>query len=269
MIRTYEYPHFNFHCLAYGTTEIDLFKFSDHQEKNYEKICSTLNITFDQKINYWLYESQKVFSDTFSGCSDVNCISVIKADDENIGRKVSLSGDPEDEYIIEPNSIHFFYNENKRLSDREDAHIIITKLGDPGSAYMYEGLAMFLEGIWWGIENKAWAKYRMLIDDLYPAIDLIRLDNDAFYKINSNTTLPVAGAWTEFVFNKYGVEKYKQFYCCSDHIRMAAEILGDPLEKIHKEFVSWLKHLIIYEGVFKYFQEQSIEKSIRKSKKIL
>lgn len=251
MILTYKTSHYIFHYLSNSIAEHDITQIAECQEKCFEKICSTLNITYDHKISYWLYNSPKIIGDIFFNCSPCNGLSITSADDEDVGRKVSLSGNSDNEFIVEPYSVHAVYEENiKCIGEHEDTHIISAQLCEPRSAFLCEGLAMFMEGKWWGADNKAWAKYYLVSRELFPTSELICFDEDDFYKGDSSKTYPVAGAWTEYVFERYGVDKYKQFYCAKDYTREAMDIFGASLDQIHESFVPWLGELDISEDVY-------------------
>ena len=251
MILTYETNHYIFHYLSNSLAEQDIAQIAECQEKCFERICSTLNISYNHKISYWLYSSPKIIGDIFFNGSPCNGLSITSADDEDVGRKISLSGNADNEFIVEPYSVHAVYEDKiKCIGAHEDTHIISAQLCEPRSAFLCEGLAMFMEGKWWGIDNKAWAKYYIVSGELFSTSYMICFDEDDFYNVDSSKTYPVAGAWTEYVFEKYGADKYKQFYCANDYLRDAMKIFGDPLEQIHEGFVSWLGGSDVSEDVY-------------------
>ncbi|MBO4325326.1 MAG: hypothetical protein J5845_08045 [Lachnospiraceae bacterium] len=50
----------------------------------------------------------------------------------------------------------------------------------------------------------------------------------------------VGGAYTEFIADRYGMEKFMKLYCSEDPAGDAAEIFGRMLPELHEEFKEWL-----------------------------
>lgn len=257
MIITYETEHYIFHFLENSLAERDIVHIAEYQEQCFHKICDCLGITYLRKIGYWLYDSPQLIGDIFGDGIPCNGLSITNTEGKDIGRTVSLSGSREDEFTIEPYSIHAVYEENiKCIGEHEDTHVISAKLCEPSSAFLCEGLAMYMDGKWWGMENKVWAKYYKEIGELYPTNDTICCDEDDFYELECGKVYPVAGAWTEYMFQTYGAEKFLQFYCSQEYLKSANEIFGKSLLQIHGEFEKWLSELDVEEGVFSKLKEK-------------
>ncbi|MCH5273536.1 MAG: hypothetical protein J1E35_07665 [Lachnospiraceae bacterium] len=257
MIVTYETEHYIFHFLENSLAERDIIEIAKYQEQCYNKICDCLGITYQRKIGYWLYNSPQLIGDIFFDGIPCNGLSVTNTEGKDIGRIVSLSGEQDDEFIIEPYSIHAVYEENiKCIGEHEDTHVISAQLCEPDSAFLCEGLAMFMDGKWWGIENKAWTKYYKNIGELYLTSDIIGCDEDDFYELECGKVYPIAGAWTEFMFQTYGAEKYLQFYCCQEYLQSADKIFGKSLSQIHRDFDNWLSEIVITEEISSKIKEK-------------
>ncbi len=67
------------------------------------------------------------------------------------------------------------------------------------------------------------------------------LDDEVFYDLNCADTYPVAGAWTEFMIETYGVEKFKAFYCSQDYAKDADAIFGCSLAQLQERLVEWIR----------------------------
>lgn len=248
MICLYETKNYIFHYLSGSLAQQDIIKIAECQERCFEKICSTLDISYKHKISYWLYSSPKIIGDNFFNGSPCNGLSITSINDEDIGIKISLSGDSENYFVVEPYSVHAVYEENiKCIGEHEDTHVISAQLCEPRSAFLCEGLAMFMEGKWWGIDNIAWTKYYMDLGELFSTSNMVCLDEDVFYENDCSKTYPIAGAWTEFIFEKYGSKKYKQFYCADEYTQKATELFGCSLDQMNEDFISWIKELKITE----------------------
>lgn len=66
------------------------------------------------------------------------------------------------------------------------------------------------------------------------------MDQDAFYEIPSARTYPVGGAWTEFISERFGMDRYIRLYCSEDPGRDAVEIFDKTLPELHEMFTEWL-----------------------------
>ena len=259
MILQYETEHYIFHYLSGSLTEHDIIKIAECQENCFEKICRVLEISYPRKIGYWLYDSPHIIGNIFYDGSPINGISIL-GDGCDIGRQVSLSGDSENIFVIEPYSVHAVYEDKiKCIGEHEDTHIISTQISEWSSIFLMEGLAMFMDGVWWKIDNKAWARYYMEYGEPFSISDMICFDLDGFYEVDTHISYPIAGAVTEYIIQKYGIEKYKQFYCADEYVRKAVEIYGVSLDQIHKDFISWLSELDISKDVYEQIKSQLVQ----------
>ena len=242
MLEKYETEHYVFHFPRNSLAAQDISSIAETQEKGYDKICGLLRISYKHKINYWLYDSPQIIGDLFCDGTPCNGLAILDDSDGDIGRRVSLTGSEEDSFVVELNSVHAVYEEQiKCIGEHEDTHIISAQLCNPKSAFLAEGLAMFMDGKWWGTDNRVWAEKDLREGTLILTDTAICLDKDDFYELEWVKTYPIAGAWTEYVINAYGIDKYKQFYCNNDYSRGAKEVFGRTLQEIHQEFIGWLE----------------------------
>ena len=241
MIEIFETEHYVFHFPRNSLAAQDIRSIAETQEKGYEKICGLLQISFTHKISYWLYDSPQLIGDVFCDGVPCNGLSIVDDSDESIGRRSSLTGLEEDSFAVEPYSVHAVYEEQiKCIGEHEDTHIISAQLCNPKSAFLAEGLAMFMDGKWWGTDNKAWAVKDAQEGTLISTDEAIVLSEDDFYDLEWVKTYPVAGAWTDYIIGAYGVDKYKEFYCSKEYSESAKAVFGRTLRELHQEFVRWL-----------------------------
>ena len=143
--------------------------------------------------------------------------------------------------------MHAAYEENAKCTgEHEDTHVIAAMLCEPKADFLSEGLAMYMDGKWWGEDNLVWTKRYLDKGELLSTERLIRVDVDAnteesFYDWDCAQTYPVAGAWTQFVMETYGAEKFKQFYCSEDFEKDAKALFGCSLGRLHELFVDWIR----------------------------
>ena len=136
-------------------------------------------------------------------------------------------------------SIYAVYNaEIKRIVPHEDAHLISETFGVSDLDFLCEGLAMHFDKCWWGIDNYLWCKYYM-DEGVFPNIIKL-LNNKKFNKIDCSLSYPVAGAFTSYLIENFGIEKYKGFYI--NNLNSKA-VSNQELETIINEFINMIKHI--------------------------
>ena len=215
MFQEYTTKHYNFHYHTNTLAEKEMEKIADHQETGFSYICDCLNVNFKEKIEYWL-------------CRDAGEVGAIL--EEKFGDNSPCNG-----CCISETEILAVYNEKvKCIGLHEDAHLVSYKISIPESVFLREGLAMYFDRVWWGIDNQAWAVY-YLKNQMCPSICTL-LDNDSFYEQKDHITYPIAGAFTLYLVTRYGKEKYLDFY----KMYHPEEIFGKPLEAIEKDFYQYL-----------------------------
>ena len=69
---------------------------------------------------------------------------------------------------------------------------------------------MFFDRKWWAIHNLDWTAY-FLVEGRYLSVDRL-LDRDYFFDHPCSVTYPIMGAFTEWLIDTYGMEKYLSFY---------------------------------------------------------
>jgi hypothetical protein len=148
-------------------------------------------------------------------------------------------------FAREPNQIFAVYNDEvKCIGYHEDAHIIsYNTLAKPKQNFIREGLAMYFDRVWWGLPNYAWVQ--MFIEKgIYPRIrDL--MEREAFFSFSDIVTYPIAGAFTEYIINVFGIEKYKAFYSCvgDDVDKAFKDVYGISFESVEGKFIRFIRNI--------------------------
>ena len=179
--------HYIFHYKPGSPAEHDIEIIKQCQENCYSRITKTLNVHFPQSIHYWLCESP-----------------------EDVGR---LYGDDEpcNGAAREPDTVYAVYNEHiKCIGAHEDAHLISYTIAVPESVFLREGLAMFFDSEWWGEPNEVWVR-KFIENNTLPSIRKLFSD-EYFYEYDCAVTYPVAGEFTGYLINTFGIEKYLDLY---------------------------------------------------------
>ncbi|MEE1329429.1 MAG: hypothetical protein UHS47_12905, partial [Oscillospiraceae bacterium] len=186
---TYTSENYVFHYRAGSLAEKEIHKIAETQENAFSQICSTLQVEYAERINYYLCDNPLEIGRTIWG-EEMPC------------NGCALCG---------RNKIYAVYNENtKCIGAHEDTHLISFLINFPESDFMVEGLAMSVDGLWWGVSNETWTSYYR---EKYPDLSVKDLfDNDTFAELGCIITYPIAGAFTKYLIDTYGMDRFLEFY---------------------------------------------------------
>ena len=212
--------HYIFHFQSGSLAEKEIKTISQEQELCFAKICTVLQTEYSEKIHYYFTSSPleigRVFWDEGTPCNGV-----------------ALCG-------REQAKIYAVYNESvKCVGSHEDTHLISFQINYPESDFIVEGLAMFMDGLWWGVPNEVWSSYYKY---KYPELAIIDLfENNAFAERGCEVTYPVAGAFTKYLIDTFGKEKYFELYRYTDdnYEEIFASIFKRSIEETEEAF--WRK----------------------------
>lgn len=88
---------------------------------------------------------------------------------------------------------------------------------------------MFFDKNWWGKPNIDWVLEFLEKGEYERIVDLIA--DDYFYTINCAISYPIAGAFTKYLIDIYGVEKYLNFYKSHVNIKEAIKMIYNKQPK--------------------------------------
>lgn len=146
--------------------------------------------------------------------------------------------------VLGENKIYAVYNPDvKCIGFHEDTHLISATLGIPQSEFLLEGLAMFFDKTWWGLQNERWAcYYKTKSQDI--SIKSM-LETKDFYSFDCMISYPIAGAFIQFLIDRYGLERFKTLYQYpgSDYINTFESIYPASFSDIESAF--WCEMLSI------------------------
>lgn len=187
----YTTEHYVFHFSPESLAEKEIAIIAQGQEQCFSKICAVLQVDYPEKIHYYFSTSPleigRVFWEEGTPCNGV-----------------ALCGRAQPK-------IYAVYNETvKCVGSHEDTHLISFKINYPESDFVVEGLAMFMDGLWWGVPNEVWTAYHKYQSPELAVRSL--LDNEAFAQKGCQITYPIAGAFTKYLVETFGKEKYLAFY---------------------------------------------------------
>lgn len=211
-----ESEHYIFNYGENTKAEQDIIEISKLQEACFRYISSVLGVTPNFKIEYFLCDSP-----------------------EEVGR---IYGDDEpcNGFAAMPNTIYAVYNEEVQcIGFHEDAHLISFTVNRPRCPAITEGLAMYFDRKWWGIQNLDWAGYYLKTGRYLP-IDKL-LDREFFFTYDCTITYPIVGAFTDWLISTYGIESYLQMFKQKDMPSAMAEVYGKTAEEMNQAFMAYVR----------------------------
>lgn len=209
--------NYDFHFLRDSIAENDIEEIAELQENCYKEICSYLSIQPNIRIQYYLLDTPELVGEIYG------------------------DNEPCNGFASPPDSIYAVYNEEvKCIGPHEDAHILSYTINRPKSVFIREGLAMFFDKLWWDKTNEDWVR-SFLQENKYIDINQLLLD-DVFFNYSDAITYPIAGAFTKFLLENYGINKYISLYRYTgdDFENKAKEVYKKEIDDLEKEFISYI-----------------------------
>lgn len=220
----YETRHYIFNYNKNSKAGKDVIAIAKYQESCLKYICSVLRICPDFKIEYYL-------------CNTPEEVGHVYGDDEPCNGFTDL-----------PNKIYAVYNDEVQcIGFHEDAHVISYLINRPNSCAIREGLAMYFDRKWWGIQNLDWTGYFIKTNRFIQINQL--LNDDIFFNHDCSITYPIMGAFTDWLISTYGIEKYLEFYKQEDIINALKEIYNKTPLDMNQSFVDYVNLFKIDEKI--------------------
>lgn len=212
--------NYEFYYYSDSLAEKDITKIISIQENCYTKICSTLRISPNLKIKYYLTNTP-----------------------EEVG-EIYGDSEPCNGFASPPDKIYAVYSDKiKCIGPHEDAHILSYTINRPKSAFIREGLAMYFDKVWWGIENEKWVK-SFIDNNEYISISQLLL-NEVFFQYPDKITYPIAGAFTNFIIDEFGMDIYLDLY--KNKLEYSKEFIEEvskmSMDKLECNFINNIKQL--------------------------
>lgn len=210
--------HYHFHYRKDTKACRDILSIADGQEACFDKITRELGVTPGFPIHYYLVE-------------DPAENGLIYGDDEPCNGFASL-----------PDKVFAVYNDTVScLGEHEDTHVIAAIIDTPDSAFIREGLAMYMDEAWQGETNEALTRKHIESGRYRPVGEL--LNDDLFYDTPESVSYPTAGAFTRFCAGELSMDKYlKDVYASKQSIKAALEAaFGMSMDGIEKRFSEYIR----------------------------
>lgn len=205
----FESEHYIFHYNKNSEAEEDINLIIRIQEDSYKKIVNNLKLEEQkEKINYFFYLSEE--------------------------QKEKLMGDDGNaQSLWDDFSVHMVYSGKiKPLGEHEDTHLLTLNWG-VATGFFQEGLAEYMNGCVWKNEQSVYLDSKPLILKAYDKGINKTLDKFFEHKFWNETMgnewwyyYPLAGYFTKYLFENFGLEKYKEFYKSIDRNNSKNEVIN-------------------------------------------
>ena len=181
-----ETEHYLLYCHPGSLAEEHLEEIGIWQEKSYGRISEALGVTMNKKIRMYLCTDREEIAEE-TGCPPCNGM------------------------CFDYDLIYAVYNqEMKCLGPHEDAHLLSFRIAVPESQFLREGLAMYFDGAYHGKSNREYASEWAQKNTGVNVFSY--LDNEKFYSMKEEVSYPLAGALTQWLIDRFGMDCYKEFF---------------------------------------------------------
>ncbi len=210
-LHTNHAEHHDFHFVPGGEAADEMSWLADWQDSRYRSILNVLEMeALEQPIQAYLYP-----------------------DNTTKGQVTGSSGNAHANY---PNlEVHMVYGDGVyAVGAHEDVHVLAWHLwGETHFTLMGEGLAVMVDGNWWGESLEYWvATYRD--DGSLPSLQVLM---DDFWSADDSITYPVAGHFVDWLLTEWGLDTVKTLYLTEDLEGAFEDELGMDLATVEE---AWL-----------------------------
>ena len=233
-MKQFESSHYIFHFGEETKAERDIESIATCQERCFQHICAVLGVTPEFKIEYYLCDSP-----------------------EEVGR-IYGDNDPCNGFASPPNKVYAVYNEHIQcIGFHEDAHLISYVINRPDCPAIREGLAMYFDRKWWGIQNMDWVGFYLKTGRYIPVNQL--LDKEYFFSRECSITYPIMGAFTDWLISVYGINQFLEMYREQDMETAMERVYHNSPEELNREFMSFISLFKTDEAIEKRIETKFLE----------
>lgn len=201
--------HYSLFYHPNSIAERNLFQIIEWQEKCYQRLSDELGLILNHPIRMYLCNSADEIAQ-LTGCPPCNGMTF--------------------DYDL----IYAVYNETTQcLGPHEDAHIFSYQIAIPDSYFLREGFAMYFDKCYHGKDNVEIAKDWLAANGSFSITNFI--DNKAFRQLPEEIGYPLAGAFAQWIIQRYGMPKYLEIYRNIDNLYNCLNISFDAIDSMFAE----------------------------------
>jgi hypothetical protein len=202
--KVFETKHYIFHFFKNSVAEKEISFISETQEKAYIHIESALHLaSSDKKIQYYFYPTE-------------------------VDKEKMMGDDGFAQSIWHDNSVHAVYGEeDKILGEHEDTHLLTLSWNDSPVGFFQEGLAEYMRGCIWNKNDAVPQVKEAVKKNIFLRFENL-FSHQFWTEIKGEDCVyyyPLAGYFTKYLFEKFGLEKYRRFYSSIKREKTAEENL--------------------------------------------
>jgi len=180
--------HYIFHYKKDSFAQRNICKIMEEQEQRLREILCFIPLTLPVKMAYWLCDTREEIAEL----TDYEPTNGLFCWDDDDYEKVSL-------YAV--------YNEAMQCTGyHEETHAVTHFLNEPSSSALAEGVAMFMDKTWWGVDIHLCTQLYYLTGQ-YVSVESLICDKkengeEFFWSVNCAIAYPCMGAFVVFLLSK-------------------------------------------------------------------
>ena len=192
--------HYIVHYKKDSFAHKNIFQIMEEQEQRIYEIFCYFPVILPRKIEYWLCDTRE---------------EIAKLADYEPTNGLFCWDDDEPEKV----SIYAVYNETMHCTGyHEETHAVVHFLNEPTSSAMAEGVAVFMDKTWWGVDIHL-CTYLYYRAGKYVSVEKLICNkqengDEFFLSIDCAISYPCMGAFVAFLFSKVenGVNTFVSLY---------------------------------------------------------
>ncbi|MBQ9764829.1 MAG: hypothetical protein IJW18_01370 [Lachnospiraceae bacterium] len=243
---TRQTKHFVFYTMDNSYADANIEKIMQEQESRIEEILCCFPIKIPVKIKYWLCNTREEVGEM---TNDAPSNAMFVWDDDN----------------TEDVSIYAVYSEDMQCTGyHEETHAVMHFLNEPLSTALSEGVAVYMERLWWGIENDLCA-YLYIDKGCYVSVEQLICEKqknevEYFYAVKESVSYPTMGAFVGFLLSKdeNGQENFLKIYQYQgeDWREEFQRIYQCSLGELENQFLDYIKNRIYSQNEIMYGEKR-------------
>jgi len=212
-----ERQHFIFYVRSNSFAEQNIDTLIQILESHYAYVLNTLELNYSGIISVYIYNSPEDIGTEYCGGSAYPRTETVKVVCSPICGGVSTAAPHEIVHVIAKNA-----------------------LGEPGTFFLNEGLAVALEETRLGMHLHDWTK-KFIEEKRLPSLNTL-IDNSRWFDIAYEISYPVSGSFVNYLINMYGAYNIKELFYranSSNFLKEFQDIYGKSLEGVEAEWKTY------------------------------
>lgn len=183
-----ESTHYIFHYKKDSFAHKNFIKIAEEQEQRILDILSFFPVTLPRKITYWLCDTREEIAEL--------------ANDEPTNGLFCW-----DDYDTQKVCLYAVYNETMQCTGyHEETHAVTHFLNEPSSSALSEGIAVYMDKTWWGVDIHL-CTYLYRLSGKYVSVEALicnkqENDDEFFWSVDCAVSYPIMGVFVGFLLDR-------------------------------------------------------------------